>query len=139
MTEPTFVNYIQEPDVHDGIVVSATYRKGILRSILNKREVNVLVLTYEQRLFIITFGRVHSAIINNVEGMMLYSLTEMSAESPFRRFVFVNWYDGEESHRELEVVAREISSVELTEDFIPKEAIEELRNKFSFQGSKFTR
>ena len=73
MTESTFVNYIQEPDVHDGIVVN--------------------------------------------EGEE----------------------EEEESHRQLEVMAREISSIELTEEFMPKDAIEELRNKFSFQGSKFTR
>lgn len=80
------------------------YRKNILRSILNNRELSVVILTYGQRLFVISFSKVRSGTIHNVEGMMLYALAEMSAEPPFRRFVFVNWYEGEEeeeaeSHR----------------------------------------
>ena len=71
-----------------------------------------MVRTYDERLFVIEFGRVRSATIPNVEGMMLYALSEMYATPPFRRFVFVDWED--ETNRYFEVVSREISSVELT-------------------------
>lgn len=128
MSDQTFIGYIQEPNIHDGVIVEARYKSGLLRSIFDKRVVVVVVLTYDQRLFVIEFRRVRSASITNVKGMRLYSLTEMNATPPFRRFLFVD--SEEKSNRHCEVVAREISSVELTEDFVPREAVEHLRNLF---------
>ena len=131
MSEQRFIGYIQEPDVHDGVIVKATYQNGFLRSVFDKRVVLVVVLTYEDRLFVIRFSRVRSASIINADGMRLYSLSEMHATPPFRRFVFV---DSEaKSNRHCEVVAREIASTEMTEDFVPKEAIVHLRNLFPKQ------
>jgi len=89
MSEQTFIGYIQEPDVHDGVIIRARYKSGFLRSLFDKRVVLVVVLTYDERLFVIEFGRVRSASITNVEGMRLYSLSEMYATPPFRKFVFV--------------------------------------------------
>lgn len=131
MSEEKFIGYIQEPDVHDGVIVKATYKSGFLRSVFDKRVVLVVVLTDEKRLFVIRFGRVRSASIINVDGMILYSLSEMYATPPLRKFVFVDWED--ESNRRCEVVAREIESTEMTEDFVGKEAIERLRNLFPNQ------
>ena len=75
--------------------------------------------------------RVRSASITNAPGMRLYALKEMYETPPFRRFLFV---DAEEkSDRHLEVVAQEISSVELTEEFIPREAFVRLRNRYPRQ------
>lgn len=128
VSEQGFIGYIQEADVHDGVIITATYKSDFLRSVFDKRVVLVLVLTYDERLFLIRFSRVCSANITNVEGMRLYSLTEMHERPPFRRFVFVD--REEESNRHLEVVAREIRSTEMTEDFVPKEAIVRLRNLF---------
>jgi hypothetical protein len=128
MSEQTFIGYIQEPDVHDGVIITAEYKSGFLRSAFDKRRVMVMVLTYDERLFGIVFNRVRSASITNVEGMRLYSLSEMYERPPFRRFVFVD--SEEESNRQLEVIAREISSVELTEDFIPQEARVHLRDLY---------
>lgn len=130
MSEQRFIGYIQEPDVHDGVIVGATYKSGFLRSVFDKRVLVVLVLTYEERLFVIQFSRVRSASIRNVDGMRLYSLSEMHATPPFRRFVFVDWE--EKSDRHCEVVAREIVSTEMTEE-IPREAIVYLRNRFPKQ------
>ena len=87
-----------------------------------------MVLTYDERLFLIEFSGVRSASITNVKGMRLYSLGEMYTPPPFRRFLFVD--SEEESNRHLKVVAREISSVELTEDFVPKDAVVYLSNLF---------
>src|SRR5829696_3702081 len=131
MSEQTFIGYIQEPDVHDGVIIRARYKSGFLRSLFDKRVVLVVVLTYDDRLFVIEFGRVRSASITNVEGMRLYSLSEMYATPPFRKFVFVD--SEEKSNRNFEVVSREISSVELTEDFVPGDAVRHLRNLFPRQ------
>jgi hypothetical protein len=128
MSEQRFIGYIQEPDVHDGVIVKATYKSGFLRSVFDKRVVMVLVLTYEERLFVIRFSRVRSASIMNVDGMRLYSLSEMHATPPLRRFVFVD--SEEKSNRHCEVVAREIAITEMTEDVVPKEAIVHLRHLF---------
>lgn len=93
-----------------------------------------MVLTYDERLFVIDFRKVRSASITDVKGMRLYSLSEMSAAPPFRRFVFVDW--DEESNRHLEVVAQKISSVELTEDFVPGVAVAHLRKLFPLPSSR---
>lgn len=119
MSEEKFIGYIQEPDVHDGAIVKATYKSGFLRSVFGKRVVLVVLLTYKERLFVIRFSRVRSASIMNVDGMRLYSLSEMYATPPLRRFVFVDWEV--ESNRHCEVVARDLVITELTEDFVPKE------------------
>ena len=128
MSAEKFIGYIQEPDVHDGLIIGARYRSSFFRSVFDKREVSVVLFTFDQRLFVIAFRKVRSAIVNNVKGMRLYSLSEMYAMPPFRRFVFVN--SDEDSKSQLEVVAREISSVELTAEFVPREAITHLRKLF---------
>jgi hypothetical protein len=128
MSEQRFIGYIQEPDVRDGVIIATEFKSGFLRALFDKRVVLVIVLTCDERLFVITFRGVRSASITNVKGMRLHSLKEMYATPPFRRFLFVD--SEEENNRDVEVVARDISSVELTEDFIPKEAIERLRNLF---------
>ena len=63
--------------------------------------------------------------------MRLYSLGEIHATAPFRRFVFID--SEEKSDRHCEVVAREMVSTEMTEDYVPKEAIVHLRNLFPKQ------
>jgi hypothetical protein len=131
MSEKRFIGYIEEPDVHDGVIVTATYKNGFLRSVFDKRAVLVLVLTHEERLFVIRFSRVRSANIMNADGMRLYSLSEMHAPPPFRKFVFVD--SDEKGNRHCEVEAREIASTEMKEDFVPKEAIMHLRKLFPKQ------
>ena len=128
MSEPRFIGDIQEPDVCDGVIIGAKFKSGFLRSVFDKRVVLIVVLNYDERLFVIEFRGVRSASITNVKGMKLHSLKEMYATPPFRRFLFVD--SEEESNRYIEVVAREISSVEMTEDFVSKDAIAHLRNLF---------
>lgn len=113
----------------DGFIINAQYLSNILRAVFNNRIVRVLLLTYDQRLFVIGSSKVRSASITNVEGMRLYSISEMYATPPFRRFVFVS-SEQEDSDSKSEVLAREISSVELTEDYVSKDAIAHLRKLF---------
>lgn len=128
MSEQRFIGYIQEPDVRDGVIIEGEFKSGFLRSVFDKRVVRVMVLTYDERLFVIEFRGVRSANVTNVKGMRLHSLKEMYATPPFRRFLFID--SEEENNRHIEVVAQEISSVELTEDFVSKDAIAHLRNLF---------
>lgn len=128
MSEQEFIGYIQEPDVRDAVIIEAEFKSGLLRSVFDKRVVRVMVLTYDDRLFVIAFRGVRSASITNVKGMRLHSLKEMYATPPFRRFLFVD--SEEENNRYVEVVAREISSVEMTGDFVSEDAIAQLRNLF---------
>src|SRR5215213_2968653 len=122
MTDQTFIRCVQESDVRDGIVFRVNYLRNIVRALFHTRIVRVLLFTHDQRVFVITFRKVHSANINNAVGMRIYSLNEMSATPPFRRFVFVN--HEQDSDRHLEVVAQEISSVELTEEYLTKDGID---------------
>jgi hypothetical protein len=131
MSEQTFNSYILEPDVHDGVIVGSRYKSGFLRSVFNRRVVSVVVLTDDDRLFSIVFGRVSSASITNAKGMRLHSFKETYATPPFRRFLFVS--SEEKSNHHFEVVARELSSVELTADFVPREAVVHLRNLYPRQ------
>ena len=105
MKDPEFVGYITEPDVHDGT---------ILRIHHNGASARVLVKAYDGRLYAFTFSGVQSLKSVEAEGMMLYSLTEMTAVPPLRRFVFTNW--NEEAEGVLDLVALEITSGEIVEE-----------------------
>ena len=49
MSKQTFLGYILEPDLHDGVITTAEYKSGFLRSVFDKRVVVVVVLTYDDR------------------------------------------------------------------------------------------
>ena len=97
MSSPDFVGYINEPDIHDGVILKVEQ---------SDTKVRVLVRSYESQLYAFEFDLVQSVKSFEPKGMMLYSLTEMAAEEPFRRFVFGNW--DEEGKGLLEVVAQRI-------------------------------
>jgi len=97
MSSPDFVGYINDPDIHDGVILKVQQRET---------KVRVLVRSYESQLYAFEFDLVQSVKSVEPEGMMLYSLTEMPAPPPFRRFVFTNW--DEDGKGMLEVVAQEI-------------------------------
>lgn len=101
MTESGFVAYLQEPDVHDGVVLR----------IRNEGErVRVLVRAYDGRLHAIEFYGTHSVTSRQAEGMLLYSISEMAAPLG-RRFVFTDWEEG--GDRFLEVTAEGFGSEEI--------------------------
>ncbi len=102
MNDPEFVGYISEPDVHDGTILRVQHDGASAR---------VLVKAYDDHLHAFEFVGVQSLKSLNIEGMLLYSLTEMRAVSPLRRFVFTSW-DGE-ADGVLEVVALEMTSGEI--------------------------
>jgi hypothetical protein len=105
MSDAEFVGYIPEPDVHDGIILRLQHSGASAR---------VLVKACDGHLYAFEFDGVQSLKSFDAEGMMLYSLTEMTAVSPFRRFVFTN--SDEEADGVLELVALEITSREIAEE-----------------------
>ena len=99
MNDPEFVGYIPEPDVHDGT---------ILRVHQDGASAGVLVKASDGHLYPFKFEGVQSLKSFEAEGMMLYSLTEMTAVPPLRRFVFTNW--DEEADGVLDLVALDFTS-----------------------------
>lgn len=100
MSEEVFVAYVGDPDIHDGHVVRVE-QKG--------KRVSVLVRGFSGRRFWVEFSGVESVKSNRPEGMVLYSLSEMEAPAPFRRFVFTNWDEKDDAY--LEILARDFRIV----------------------------
>jgi hypothetical protein len=96
MEENEFVGYVGNPDLHDAHV------KSVLRS---GSSAEVRLETQNGRELRICFSDVRSLVAEQPEGMMIYALTELKADPPYRRFVFTNW--DEEDTRSLEVLAKD--------------------------------
>jgi hypothetical protein len=97
-----FVNYVGDPDIHDG-TVDRVERSGALAS--------VTVTGGSGRRLEIEFSGVHEVRDHRSIGMRLYGLVEMTTEKPWRRFLFANWDEADDAR--LEIVC---------EDFICKSA-----------------
>ncbi len=104
MSDPDIVGEIYEPDIHDGSILKVQHTGTIAR---------VLVKAYEGQLYAFQFDLVESIKSFEPEGMMLYSLIEMRAVKPFRRFVFTNWAENSST---LEVVAQQIKIDEIASE-----------------------
>jgi hypothetical protein len=90
-----------KPDLHDG-------RLLLVES--GGRSARVLAESYAGEVFEIIFNGVDDVeSAGEPAGMTLYAFAEMEAETPSRRFVFVNW-DEEEDERRLEIVARSFTA-----------------------------
>jgi len=83
---PDFIGYVGIPDLHDGVVSRVS---------VSGNTAEVVVEGFSGREHVILFQGVESVEMNAPEGMLLYSLSEMRASPPFRRFVFTN---NEEDH-----------------------------------------
>ncbi|MHC1683091.1 MAG: hypothetical protein AB6733_09110 [Clostridiaceae bacterium] len=94
MSDEVFIQYIGDYRIHDSRVKEITHVKD---------DVKVFLISEDGEIIIASFSGVKSIISNKPEGMILYSITEMKEEFPFRRFVFVN--DDDEGESSLEVVA----------------------------------
>lgn len=103
MTEG-FVAYRGDPELHDGKVVALEHEGETVR---------VVVEAESGRRLEVRFSGVESLTHHRAEGMTLYSLAEMKAPAPLRRFVFTNW--DEEDDARLEVLARDFECRERTQ------------------------
>jgi hypothetical protein len=84
VADASFVSYIGDADFHDGVVVAVERRDDTA---------HVRVQGASGKVFVVSFGGVRAIRAQQPEGMMLYALTELSAEPPLRQFVFANWDD----------------------------------------------
>jgi len=98
----SFIAYIEPEELHDAT---------LLRFAQEDNRVTVYIQGQEGRSFVFEFLDVTSIHAISPEGMILYSLTEMKAEPPLRRFVFVNW--NEEDKAALEIVAKDLRVIEV--------------------------
>jgi hypothetical protein len=101
VSESSFVRYIGDPDIHDGAIIDVQHEGDTSR---------VAIRAASGRRFTVEFQGVSSVRSNRAEGMLLYSLSEMKAPAPGRRFVFSNW--DHEDDAALEIVARDIRILE---------------------------
>lgn len=67
--------------------------------------VRVVIRSYDKTILVFDFYDVQSVRENKPQGMMIYSLSEMSNPAPFRHFEFTNW--DEDDPRYLGIVARD--------------------------------
>jgi hypothetical protein len=76
-----FVGYVGDSDFHDGI---------LLRVSIQGKMAEVVVKGYSGREHVVMFDGVDEIEMHEPEGMLLYSLSEMRAKPPLRKFVFAN-------------------------------------------------
>jgi hypothetical protein len=93
-----FVAYRGDPEIHDGVVMVVEH---------NGSDARVVVKAESGRQLEILFSGVDSVTELHPVGMTLYSLSEMQAPEPLRRFVFTNWFEEDESDARLEILARD--------------------------------
>ena len=98
MNDAGFIGYVGRSDFHDGV---------LLRVSVEGRTVEVVVKGYSGREHVVLFEGVDEVQMTEPEGMVLYSLSEMRATPPLRKFVFTN--SEENRPAALSVVAEEFS------------------------------
>jgi hypothetical protein len=99
-----FVGYRGGHEVHDATVASVEHDGDVVR---------VVIEAVDGGRIVFQFSEVASLTQTRAEGMMLFGLSEFSATSPLRRFVFANWDDDDDA--QLEVVAVGFERRELPE------------------------
>jgi len=91
--ENQFIGYIGDSKVHDSVITNFEYQDS---------NASVAMKAQSGRLMIIEFNGVVSIESNKPEGMMLYSISEMS-HPEHRLFSFVNWSEEDDAY--LEIIA----------------------------------
>jgi hypothetical protein len=81
MKSAEFVGYVGVSDLHDGIV---------LRVSVEVKTAEVVVDGFSGRQHVIRFEGLEVVEVNQPEGMLLCSLSEIRTVSPLRKFVFTN-------------------------------------------------
>lgn len=94
MNEEIFIGYIGDYRVYDSSIKEVKSYKD---------SIEVSLISYEGENVFIKFTGVKSITLNRPEGMILYSISEMKEQEPYRRFAFVN--EDEEDDAFLEIIA----------------------------------
>lgn len=102
MNDKKFLQYLGDYRVHDGVIEEVSVMNGFA---------TVVIISADQEKIKFEFSGVKEVRDTNAKGMMLYSLSEMSGEEPYRYFVFTNWDDyGTAS---LEIIAKDYKLVDI--------------------------
>lgn len=96
MNNEKFIGYIGDYRIHDSKI------KAIES---DKDSIQVSLISEDNEIIRVKFVEVKSVKSNNAESMILYSISEMEEQPPFRKFVFVNW--DEEDDSSLEIVSQD--------------------------------
>ncbi|SHJ97179.1 hypothetical protein SAMN02745163_02959 [Clostridium cavendishii DSM 21758] len=96
MDDKNFIRYIGDYRVHDSSIETILQNEDIIQ---------VYLISNENEKIIVTFIDVKSMKSNRPEGMILYSISEMKEQPPFRKFIFVNW--DEDNDASLEIIAKD--------------------------------
>lgn len=96
MTSEHFIKYIGDYRLHDCIIVEVKTEEDTT---------NVIVKSCEKEFIVLEFTGTKSLKHNRPEGMILYAISEMSEQSHYHKFVFVN--SDEEDDAYLEITALE--------------------------------
>jgi hypothetical protein len=94
VSDSKFIAYVGIPDIHDGTV---------LRVSVDCTTAEVVLEGYSGCVHTVLFNGVDEVEMNEPEGMLLYSLSEMSATPPLRSFVFTN--NDEDDGKSLRILA----------------------------------
>ena len=98
MQNSEFIAYVGDADIHDASVKDVS-------SVGDRVEVELESLN--GRKFKVVFTGSRNLVAHEAQGMLLYSLSEMRSEPPYRKFIFTN--SDEESSSRLEVEAQHMS------------------------------
>lgn len=96
MNNEKFIGYIGDDRIHDSKIKAVE---------LDEDNIQVSLVSEDNEIIRVEFVEVKSVKSNNAEGMILYSISEMEEQLPFRKFIFVNW--DEEDDSSLEIVAQD--------------------------------
>jgi hypothetical protein len=96
MDNENFIRYIGDYRIHDSRLKAIEVIED---------NIQVSLIGEDKEIIIIKFVEVKSVKSNNAKGMILYSISEMEEQLPFRKFVFVSW--DEEDDSSLEIVAQD--------------------------------
>ncbi len=95
-----FLGYIGDYRVHDSKI------EGI---VLENTLLTVTLRSYEGEAIAVKFYGVQTMNFIRPIGMMLYSISEMNENAPFRKFHFANWED--DDNASLEIVAEQVEII----------------------------
>jgi hypothetical protein len=96
MQEGSFVRFIGDYRLHDSRIKEIKSTEDI---------VQVSIISEGNEIITVKFVGVKSINANRPEGMIIYSISEMVWQSPYRKFVFANW--NEEDDASIEIVAKD--------------------------------
>ena len=93
MSDRVFVRYVGNADFHDGSIVDVQHDTDAIR---------VRVRGASGKIYVAEFPAGKPVRLNRPVGMLLYSLCELRADPPFRRFVFANWHENDDAALEID-------------------------------------